>query len=313
MGDPMTVLPRTGGRVRVALRLLPDYGRHLLFHPYRSGLPLARGGRGREIAAYDLFLGLLLSAFAEITGRPVRRGTTQLLILVNRIAFLMDDEFERRVGKESVHFDDLAAAKDLECAVADMRAYLSATCDPARRDLIRQALRRTVDTEYQRYATSIENRRAAPSVDDLLQDAAVDCGAVMRQLAEIMGLFQGVAAPEAALDDFYALGMACRFADDLRDWQCDSEAGTGNVLLSVLARYPNEARQLAYAQKSGTRMNEKRWCQLCPEGFAEFGRLYEEQYTRIRSKTLRIAADLMMEPGRIGYRAKNDRLTAARA
>ncbi|MER5469893.1 class 1 isoprenoid biosynthesis enzyme [Streptomyces sp. NPDC002935] len=308
----MTVLPRTGGRARTALRLLPRYGRHLLFHPYRTGLAPAVGGRGWEIAAYDLFLDLLLSGFVEITGRPVRRGTAQLLILVNRIAFLMDDEFERRVGKESVDFDDLAAATDVERAVADMRTYLGATCDPARRDLIRQALRRTVDTEYRRYATSVENRRAAPSVDEILEDAAVDCGAVMRQLAEITGLFQGAAAPETALDDFYALGLACRFADDLRDWRHDSEKGTGNILLSILARYPKESLQLTRAQLSGTRMNEKSWHRLCPEGFAEFTHLYEEHYARIRTKNLRIAADLMMETGRNGHHAKTDGLTAAR-
>lgn len=309
----MTVLPRTGGRARTALRLLPAYGRHLLFHPYRTGLPSAREGPGWEIAAYDLFLNLLLSGFAEINGRPVRRGTAQLLILLNRIAFLMDDEFEHRVGRDSVRFDDLAVTTDVERAIADMRAYISATCDPARRDLIRQTLRRTVDTEYRRYATSIENRQAAPSVEDLLDDASVDCGVVMRQLAEIIGLFQGAAAPKAALDDFYALGLACRFADDLRDWPHDTETGTGNVLLSVLARYPNEARRLSHARKSGTRMNEKQWCRMCPEGFAAFTRLYEQHYTRIRSKTLRIAADLMMETGRSGHRAKADGPTAARA
>ncbi|WP_161070019.1 class 1 isoprenoid biosynthesis enzyme [Streptomyces sp. HUCO-GS316] len=293
--------------------MLPVYGRHLLFRPYRTDLPPAAGGRGREIAAYDLFLNLLLSGFTEFTGRPVRQGTAQLLILVNRIAFLMDDEFERRIGRESVHFDDLATAANVERAIADLRAYLGSTCDPSRCDLIRQALRQTVDTEYRRYATSIENRRAAPSVDDLLEDAGVDCGAVMRQLAEITGLFQGVDAPKAALDDFCALGLACRFADDLRDWQKDSETGAGNILLSTLARHPNEARRLTDAQKSRTRMNEKQWCRLCPTAFAEFTRLYEEHYAHIRSKTLRIAADLMMEPGRSGHRATADGVTAARA
>lgn len=243
----------------------------------------------------------------------MRQGTAQLLILVNRIAFLLDDEFEHQVGKESVHFDDLAATATVDRAISDMRAYLASTCDPAQCDLIRRTLRRTVDTEYRRYATSIENRRAAPSVDDLLEDAAVDCGAVMRQLAEIMSLFQGTAPPEAALDDFYALGLACRFADDLRDWHQDNETGAGNILLSIVARYPNEARQLTHAQESRTRMNEKRWRHMCPEGFAEFTHLYEKHYALIRSKTLRIAADLIMEPGRSGHRSKTDRLTAARA
>jgi hypothetical protein len=309
----MTVLPRTSGRMPTALRLMPTYGRHLLFRPYRTGLPSTAGGRRLEIAAYDLFIGLLLSGFAEITGRPARRGTAQLLILVNRIAFRMDDEFERRVGNQSVHFDDLAATTDVERSLADMRAYLATTCDPPRRDLIRLALRKAVDTEYQRYATSIENRRATPSVDDLLEDAAVDCGAMMRQLAVIIGLFQGVTVPEAALDDFYSLGLACRFADDLRDWQHDSETGAGNIVISILARYPNETRRLRHALAAGIQINEKRWNRLCPQGFAEFTCLYEEHYTLIRSKALRIAADLMMETGRSGHCAKTEGLSAARA
>ncbi|MFD5074260.1 class 1 isoprenoid biosynthesis enzyme [Streptomyces sp. NPDC058371] len=309
----MTALPRTGGRTRTALRLLPLYGRHLAFHPYRTGLPHLPGGRAREIGAYDVFLHLLLSGFAEITGRSVRQGTAQLLILLNRIAFLMDDEFERRVRRESVIFDDLAATKGLSRAISDMRKHLDATCDPARSDGIRQALRATVETEYRGYATAVESRRAVPSVSDLLQDASVDCGAVMRQMAQVAALYQGFAAPQAALDDFYALGLACRFADDLRDWHCDRETGAGNVLLSILTQHPEEERRLTDAHRSGTRMNEKQWHRLCSAGFGEFTDLYSEHYARIRAKSLRIAADLMMETGRIGHVPKTGQRTAARS
>jgi hypothetical protein len=139
----------------------------------------------------------------------------------------------------------------------------------------------------------------------------VDCGAVMRQLAQVAGLFNGFAVPPAALDDFHALGLACTFADDLRDWHSDSETGTENILVTILARYPNESRRLERARESGLRMNEKRWHRLCPEAFTEFANLYEKYYARIRSNTLRVAADLMMETGRIGYLPKSGR-TAAR-
>ncbi|MFK4225966.1 class 1 isoprenoid biosynthesis enzyme [Streptomyces sp. NPDC019890] len=308
----MTLLPRTGGRACTVLRLLPGYGRHLVFRPYRTGLPHIPGGRVWEIAAYDLFLNLLLSGFAEITGRPVRKGTAQLLILLNRIAFLVDDEFERRVRKESVAFDDLAATKDIGRAVSDLRMYLDRTCDPARCDVIRQLLRRTVETDYRRYATAIEHRGTVSSVDDLLEDAAVDCGAVMRQLAQVAGLFHGFTAPQAALDDFYALGLACKFADDLRDWRRDSDTGNGNILLTILARYPKESRRLGRARESGLQMNEKRWNRLCPEAFDEFANLYGGYYSRIRSDTLRFAADLMMETGRIGHLPQSGGQSAAR-
>jgi hypothetical protein len=312
MVRPMTALPRTGGRVRTALRLLPGYGRHLARHPYRAGLPGVPGGRAWEVAAYDLFLNLLLSGFAEITGRRVRRGTAQLLILINRIAFELDDEFERRLRNGSVAFDDLAAAPNIGRAIADLRTYLDQTCDAARRDAIRRALRRTVQTDYRPYATTLERRRTAPSVDDLLADAAVDSGAVLRQLAEAAGLFNGYVAPQAALDDFTALGLACRFADDLRDWRRDSETGNANILLTILARFPNEGWRLARARESGLRMTERRWHRLCPEAFAEFANLYGTHYPRIRSQTLRVAADLMMETGRAGQVPRRDGRTAAR-
>lgn len=309
----MTVLPRTAGRTRTALRLLPGYGRHLLLHPYRTGLPAATGGRALEIAAYDLFIGLLLAGFTEATGRRTRRGTAQLLILVNRIAFLLDDEFERRVGLESVHFEELAKATGIEQAIVDMRAHLDATCDPVRRDRIRRALRRTVDKDYRRYATSIESRSTTPSVDELLEDADVDCGVVMRQLAEVIGLFQGRPAPQGALDDFHALGLACRFADDLRDWRHDHMTGGANILLSLVDRHPTESRRLARAREAGVRMSERQWSRCCPDAFSEFTRLYERHYAVIRANSLRIAADLMMEPGRAGHRARTDGPTAARA
>jgi hypothetical protein len=223
----------------------------------------------------------------------------------------MDDEFERRIGRESVAFDDLASATIVHRAIEDMRAHLNRTCCPARCDAIRQLLRRTVDTEYRRYTAAVERRKTTASVDDLLDDAAVDSGAVMRQLAQIIGLFQGDTAPQDALDDFYALGIACKFADDLRDWRRDSDTGASNLLLAILARHPYEEQRLALAQELRLRMDENRWDQLCTETFREFAALYTTHYSRIRSHTLRGAADLMMETGRMGWLPKSGP-TAAR-
>ncbi len=308
----MTALPRTDSQLHSGLRLFPRYLRHLLFRPYRARLPCVTSGRGWELAAYDLFLDLLLSGYTEITRRPIRAGTAELLILLNRIAFLMDDEFERRIGRESVTFDDLASAADVHGAIQDMRMYLNRTCPPSRRDAIRQLLRRTVDTEYRRYITTIERRRTTSSVDDLLGDAAVDSGAVMRQLAEVIGLFQGDTAPQEALEDFYALGMACKFADDLRDWRRDGQTGAGNIILAILAGHPLEYQRFARGQVLRLRMNEKRWQQLCAETFREFVELYTMHYARIHSRTLRVAADLMMETGRTGWLPKRGAPSAAR-
>jgi hypothetical protein len=308
----MTTLLRTGARLTSALRLFPRYLSHLVFHPYRTCPLHGAGGRGWRLAAYDLFLELLLDGYAEITGRPTRPEAAELLIRVNRVAFLMDDEFERRIGKESVAFDEIASATQVSRAIADMRAYLDRACLPAQRDAIRQLLHRTVDTEYRRYALAIERRRTTVTVEDLLEDAAVDSGAVVRQLAEVVGLFHGDAAPQKALDDFYALGMACKFADDLRDWRRDHQTGAGNLVLAILRTHPNEAGRLARAQTMGLRMTERRWNHLCPQTFGEFADRYAVHYSRIRSRTLRVAADLMMETGRVGGLPSNDEPTAAR-
>jgi hypothetical protein len=308
----MTVLPRTGGRTSTAIRLAPSYARHLVLHPYRASRPLARDVRVWETAAYDLFLNLLLSGYARISGRPVRPGTAQLLILLNRIAFLLDDEFERRIHRASVAFDDLIATEAISGAVGEMRSYLAATCEPAQCDAIRLLLRRTVEEDYRRYAVSHERRTTAPSVTDLLEDAAVDSGVVLRQLAEVIGMFQGTAAPRAALDDFTNLGLACKFADDLRDWRQDLEHGAENILLALLTRHPDENRRLAAADRRGLRMNEHRWQRLFPRTFSEFADRYRSYYTRIGATPLRWAADLMMETGRVGHLPKTGGQTAAR-
>jgi len=281
-------------------------------HPYRAFRPVTCGVRAWETAAYDLFLNLLLSGYVRISGRPVRPGTAELLILLNRIAFLLDDEFERRIRRASVAFDDLIATDAIGRAVGEMRSYLAATCDPAQGDAIRRLLRRTVEEDYGRYAVSLEKRTTASSVTDLLEDAAVDSGVVLRQLAEVIGMFQGTAAPRAALADFANLGLACKFADDLRDWRHDLQCGTDNILLALLARNPDENRRLAGASRMGLRMNEHRWQRLCPRTFSEFADLYRSYHTRIRAAPLRTAADLMMETGRVGYLPKTDGQTAAR-
>ena len=300
------VLPRTGGRMRNLPRLVPGYLGHLTFRPHRSGLSGATSGRRWELAAYDLFLDLLLSGYAEITGRGARRGTAQLLILLNRIAFLVDDEFEHRVGRAPVTFDELAATGDIRHAILDMRTYLGRTCTPGQSDAIRTLLRRTVAVEYQRYANVVERRRAVPSVGDLLDDAAVDSGVVMRQLGQVIGLFRGDVAPPEVLADFHALGMACKLADDLRDWRHDRESGAGNVLLALLDAHPEENERVRL------RMTEKRWQRLCADTFGEFARLYTTYYRRIRSRSLRIAADLMTETGRLGLQPSSGPTAARR-
>lgn len=296
----------------MTISLAPSYLRHLVLHPYRAFRPSTCGARVWETAAYDLYLDLLLSGYVRISGQPVRPGTAQLLILLNRIAFLLDDEFERRIRRASVAFDDLIATEAISRAVGEMRSYLAATCDPTQCDAIRGLLRKTAEEDYRRYALTLEKRTSDSSATDLLEDATIDSGVVLRQLSQVIGLFQGGTAPQAALDEFTNLGLACKFADDLRDWRQDLEHGTGNLLLALLALHPDENRRLAAANRMGLRMNEHRWRRLCPRAFSEFADLYQSYYTRIRATPLRRAADLMMETGRVGYLPRTDGQTAAR-
>ena len=294
----MTVLPRTFGRPRTVLRLLPVFVRHLVCTPYRYVGRAPLGQRCR-LAAYDTFLALLLAGMAELADRPVRDAAGGLAVLVNRIAFLLDDEFERRLGRRSIDFTEILETTPVGAAVQDMRAYLAAHCSE-RGEQVRDLLWQAVHDEYRRYAESALQRCAPATLPELLSDAELDSGAILRRLAEVIAVFDGFALSPDALAQFQALGVVCKLADDLRDWWRDEQAGAGNVLSLCLRGTPAELDAAVTAATQGERMSEARWRALCPHAYGSFCELYAERYASIRCTPLRLAADVMTETGRLG-------------
>jgi hypothetical protein len=308
----LTELPRALGRARTALRLSPLFGRNLVHRPYREAArPMPLGQRCR-LAAYDTFLALLLAGIEELTGHVVRDEAGNLAVLVNRVAFLLDDQFEMRVGRDSVDFDEILQTTPVGAAVRDMRVYLFSHCPHERVQRIRNTLWRAVRHEYQRYSESALRRSGPPTLIELLADAELDSGAVLRQLAEVVALFEGFDLEPEVAAEFQTLGVACKFADDLRDWWPDEQTGTANIMSVCLRQWPEELHHAITTAKTGRRMHEARWLKGCPHAFTRFRNLYAEHYTCIHSTNLRIAADLMMETGRLGLTPDRSGSSAAR-
>jgi hypothetical protein len=292
-------------------RFAPYYMRHVTLQPYR-GLSLlenirellSRPARRHQIAVYDAVLELMLKGYAELAGHPLRPQSGQVAVMLTKVGFAFDDEYERRKARqEGTDFKDLLASPHVQEHVRKWRAFMQGY---EQYEAIRNFLMEFVAQLYQRYAETVEAPGDQVGFDAMMHGATLDSGGLLVALAQVLALFHNDVSADALLAQFSSVGVNGKLADDVIDFWLDVAGGRPNLLL-VLARGHDleyaKAMNLADTRKTlGTRW----WQQNCPRTYEQFAVAYQEQQAQITARWLRYVSKLMWTPALLGHARKKE-------
>jgi hypothetical protein len=285
-------------------RFAPHYVRHLLLRPFRGRPPLAslRGfvaapARCHHIAMYDAVLELMLRGYADLAEHPLRPDTGRIAVAFTRIGFAFDDEYERReAAAESLAFDDVFASPAVLRPLQEWRELMrDVEAYPRIRDTLGAFVRRL----YADYRDAHEEPAADRGFDVLVRRAAMDSGGLLVALAHVVGLLHGAPPTPAVVEEFTALGLTAKLADDIVDFAGDRRGGRPN-LLDTDASAEAEARIVA-ALATGTRMSARWWRRNCPPEYLRIVAVYTARQAAMTSPWLAYTARLMWIPALLGH------------
>jgi hypothetical protein len=287
------------------LRFAPYYLRHFLAAPYRgqgrwAGVRdlLTRPVRRHQVAVYDAVLELMLKGYAELERQPLRRETGTVAVMLTRIGFAFDDEYERRVtAGGSLAFSDVFQAPAVEGRLAEWRALMHGvdTYGP-----IRDFLFEFVTTLYGSYRGAADGRDFAA----LMTSATIDSGGLLVTLAHVVARLHGSVPSGAVVDQFSSLGVTAKLADDLIDLRADVAGGRPNLIRTLTQDQPAEEARLEVALSRRGRLPAGWWRRHCPLSYGRIVAAYEEHQAVLTSRWLRFASRLMWTPVLFGHGRK---------
>jgi hypothetical protein len=292
-------------------RFAPYYLRHVILQPYR-GLGavenirdlLSRPVRRHQIAVYDAVLDLMLKGYAELAGHPLRPRSGQVAVMLTRVGFAFDDEYERRKSRqENAGFKDLLASRHVQEYVLEWRAFMQ---DYGEYDSIRNFLMDFVARLYRRYAETVEAPGDQVGFDAMMDGAALDSGGLLVALARVLALFHNDASAEALLTQFSSVGVNGKLADDVIDFQLDVVGGRPNLLLALARGHEDEYAEAMSLAGTGKTLGTRWWQRNCPLTYQQLVAAYQEQQAQITSRWLRYVSRLMWAPALLGHARKKE-------
>jgi hypothetical protein len=280
--------------------MIPGYMLHFTVRPYREqitaafphGLPARLSGR-HAAASLDAWVGQLLSAYPEVAGYSVKKGSGQLAIHYIRIAAALNREYEHRLATgKSLRLEQLLKDQIVASRLAEWERFTARyTRDRA---VVRFMSGDDVIADYDNYVSV--TTRTDFSINPALQIESIklDSGGYLTRLARLIDRFNQRHANPGAPAEFFQLGMAAKFADELADLATDQAEGRYNLLLALLSQHPDESADVMVRLVNGLPIPISWWLEFAPQTFAEFSSLFDGYYSSLRSQQLRRICDVSM-------------------
>jgi len=293
------------------IRFMPYYLHHVIVQPYR-GLPplenvrklLTRPARRHQIAVYDAVLEIMLKGYAELAGHPLRQETGHVAVMLTRVGFAFDDEYERQKSRQqAARFEDLLESPHVQERVREWRAFMQGF---PTYDSIRNFLMGFVAQLYQDYAETAGPPDRPASFDAMMRGAALDSGGLLVALAHAIALFHDDPPADTLLSQFSRVGINGKLADDVIDFPLDLAGGRANILLALARGDEGEhATAMGLRGTDGT-MSTRWWKRNCPRTYHKLVAAYQDQQAGITSRWLRYASNLMWTPAVLGHARKKE-------
>jgi hypothetical protein len=293
------------------LRFLPYYLRHFAFQPYRESgwLDNARelilvSGRRHKIAVYDAVLELLLKGYAELADHRIHPQTGRVAVMLTRIGFAFDDEYERRQAmNEPGELMDVLGSPAVDEAVQDWRRFMQEFDAYAG---IREFLMKFVTDLYAKYTENAADISRSADADAVLKGAILDSGGLLVALAYVVAKFHDVEPADDLLKQFTSLGVNAKLADDIIDFRADFTGDRPNMLRVLAARDEQELRKAVGSVSSRRPMSARWWRRNCPNTYQLLVNSYREHQKNLSSAWLRYTSSLMWAPALLGHARRAD-------
>lgn len=297
---------------RLKLRFASYYVPHFILRHYRRTVPAIAYTRPnlsweqrRRNARYDAMYNILLDGYCELLQTTLSAATGQMLFFLRELSSSFDEEFERCV-EENLPLDlkDILGSDRVQIHLHHFKAYLRLY---GRADSVLAHMHDVFDRYFQEYVSVFNSSPKHLSFGELRDGAQIDSGIQLRTMFEAVALFNGHQVSQAIQSDYYELGMAGKYADDMVDLVRDISKKRPNMLYAILRENPSEYTAFEQALSTSVQMNAVWWENNCPQTYGYYFQQIEPHYEKIVSSKLRLACDLMMLATVIGYDYDPDR------
>jgi hypothetical protein len=284
-------------RYKTTWQLLPYALRHLTVKPFRSTAEAQHIGNrleNREYrrAAHDMYCEMFLDGYRETTSLRVSRATGLALVLFMIFIFTFDQEFERsrRLGDPPDYLAILDTPRVAEVWGA-LAQYLHAF---GRDDEVLAHLLYTFSTNYDDYCRCVSDAMVRPGFEATVRLVEYDSGRTLLTVYDIIRLFNGHRPHPRCASEFFALGMAGKFLDDLRDMVDDVVAGNPNLLHALTCENEEEKGMLEAALRNRVHITLGWWSRHCPISLESYFHYAFRYYDQVSSTKLRLTLDICL-------------------
>jgi hypothetical protein len=253
--------------------------------------------RGR-IASYDSVMTLVIRGYAQLAGYPLHKLSGPLVIVFNRLVGAFDDEFERRLEAGlPLAFEEVM---DAEMVRGRMNGLQELLAPYPTGDAIRDFLDKWVSKQYDRYVELMGNTASTISFDDCFEAAVIDSGGFATCIAHVIGLFNGAMPADHLVDQFSALGIVGKLADDLLDFWPDARMDRVNLLDAFVRQHPEEYARTRAVIARPPRTGLHWWAENCPQAITAFSEALDSYISHLHAFRLQQAAHAILFPAMWG-------------
>jgi hypothetical protein len=274
-------------------RVFPYTLRHLYIKPFRSvpaALPIEARLSNQEYrrSIHDMYCEMFLDGYEQLTSLRVSQDTGLALVLFSCFMYTFDQEFERcwqpADPPHYLNIIDIPVVAEIWGALGE---YLTAV---GRLEVLTHLLD-TFSAHYDDYCRCMGLAMTGGGFEATLRLARYDSGRTLIAMYDIIRLFNGHGAHRQCADEFFAIGMAGKFFDDLRDVADDVSGGSPNLMYAFTAEHPVEGQVLAEALSRQHQFTLEWWSANCPSSLTSYFRHAFQYYDEVRSSRLRLTLD----------------------
>jgi hypothetical protein len=287
-------------RLQTLTPLIPGYMLHLTLRPYRKGLaaaPLPSAAarlRGRHAAAsLDVWVDQLLSAYPKVAGYKVRRESGPLAIRYIRLMAALNREYEHRLATgQTLRLEQAIEAPLVADQIGEWEQFTAQyTQDPV---VVKFMSGDDLVGDYNRYIAVTTQANFTTNLSLQIESIRLDSGGYLARLARLIDSFNERQSEPDVLEEFFLLGMAAKFADELADLATDRAEGRYNLLHALLYQHPKEHAGVMFRLERALPLPVSWWQECAPRSFGQFSRMFEGYYRRLRSPELQRICDATM-------------------
>ncbi|RJP72260.1 MAG: hypothetical protein C4539_03915 [Ignavibacteriales bacterium] len=297
------------------LQLSPYFIKHFIFQPYKNNrakpkaFSLSKQHRKRfHTALIDSVLNIALAGYEEITGNKIINATGKMLHCLMELTKQFDEFIDNHRGtNDSLKLPDVVSIPEIQDQVKLFRDYLKSY---GHEDEIIEYIRNLFGIHYEHYIGLLNDDVSSKSFANTLEICKLDGGNSLAYSMEIVRLFNNHPPIKKMQEEFFLLGTAGKFVDDIGDIFSDIKRNHLNLFCSLVNDNPAEKDILYKAVNDNVKINFSWLDQHCHSTFVEYIRKMESFNSRITSKKLRLVFELSVLPAMWGIHLDSEHIAA---